>query len=502
MRNLKRGIILSGMIITAIAAACLGQQLEIHHIDVGQGDSTLIVGANGKTILIDAGDRYKGVNEVIPYLEELGVKRLDFVIASHMDADHIGGLDEVLESDYIRKVKKVLDNGSSSPTDSDEFKDYLKAVQQRVGARTTIKPGRKFKLGDGASATCIYSNGKSIRGGKIQVTDENDKSVCLLIDYDFFSYFIGGDIGGGGTGHEDVESFVAPKVGDVDVLRVNHHGSSSSSNAFFLDTLSPEAAIISVGENPKTWSHPTEDVLDRLYGRNIDVMQTGAGHNPGGKVMGDVVVIVKRGKKYWIDGSVRTKDKYIRKNNCAPVADFTFNIDGKTVTLDASPGADDGKIKHYFWNFGDGETDSGKKMSSPAHTYSKQGKYDVFLSVLDNFGISGVTTRTIAVGEKEQKSISVSAFADPANPKRYSHVKIHVTVKDQSGNPLGNASVKTVAHYKTTDTTKHGTTSGDGKCVIDYYIAGATAGFKVWVDVAVTYKEMKAYAGTSFTPRD
>ena len=120
--------------------------------------------------------------------------------------------------------------------------------------------------------------------------------------------------------------------------------------------------------------------------------------------------------------------------------------------------------------------------------------------MLDRFGIAGIVSRVVRDGNGDGDEIEVQAQADPANPKRYSNVTIRVTVTDGSGRPVAGASVTTVAHYKTTDTTKHGTSGADGKCNIVYYISGATAGYRVFVDVTAQKGGKTDTATTSFVP--
>ena len=228
MRNLITRV---ALVLLVSVAAAPGQVLEIHHLDVGQGDATLVIGPNKTVMLIDGGDTGKGVDVILPYLGRKGIEAVDYIVATHMHADHIGGLDEVMAGGF--DIGAVLDNGSSSSSAS--YADYVAAAAAYAASRRTMAVGEVIDLGKGATATCVYRNGQGV-GGEFSVDEENDKSVCLLIDYDNFQYFIGGDIGGGNKGYSDVESFVAPDVGDVDVLRVNHHSSSSSSNETFLGT--------------------------------------------------------------------------------------------------------------------------------------------------------------------------------------------------------------------------------------------------------------------------
>ena len=475
-----------------VAGFLHAQNLEIHHINVGQGDCTLVIGPDGSTILIDAGNNGKGVSVVIPYLQKLSIDEIDYLIATHMHADHIGGLDEVLQS--VIQVHHVYDNGSSATTSS--YNDYVSASDTYADGRNYFQPGMTVQLGDGAYAKCICSDGKTVTGS-MSLTNENDKSVVLFIDFDNFQYVIGGDLGGGGSSQANVESFIAPLVGDVDVLRVNHHGSTSSTNTTYLNTITPEVAIISVGDN--SYGHPTQAVLNSLYNKNIDVLQTGAGENPSGKVLGHIVIIVSKGKKYKINNVKRFKDERIRDKNKAPDAGFTYTVSAKKVSFDATSSWDDKKIKYYYWNFGDGKTFAGSKAKRQSHTYQNYGQFNVSLSVSDKYGITDTIYKTVAV--TRSAGIKVTASASPLTPEQFSLVKINVSAKTELGLPIKGATVKTVAHYKTTDTTKTGTTDSNGEAVINYSIGNATPGYKVWVDVTVSYQGNTATTMTSFTPK-
>lgn len=217
--------------------------LFIHHIDVGQGDATLIISPTRRTLLIDGGNNGEGRANVLPLLDRLGITKLDFVVATHYDADHIGGLDEVIER-LTGGVGTVYDRGDVGRVpDTDTFKDYLRAAG---GKRRTIEPGTTINLGRDISIICVAVNGQ-VKGGRhlpLGRDAENDASVAIRLRFGSFDYFAGGDLTGGGRSGTkrttDVESVVAPVVGDVDVLKVSHHGSTTSSNETFLRTLKPE----------------------------------------------------------------------------------------------------------------------------------------------------------------------------------------------------------------------------------------------------------------------
>lgn len=142
---------------------------------------------------------------------------------------------------------------------SQAFTQYTTAVGAK---RTTITLNQQIGLGGGAVLTCVAVNGQTNQGN-ISMTGENDRSIALVLRFGTLDYFIASDLTGGGSSTADVESRIAADVGDVDVLHVSHHGSSTSTNQTFVNTLKPEHAVISCGDG-NSYGHPTQSVLDRL----------------------------------------------------------------------------------------------------------------------------------------------------------------------------------------------------------------------------------------------
>jgi beta-lactamase superfamily II metal-dependent hydrolase len=289
-----------------IPLVALGQgDLEIHCLSVGQGDCTLIISPTGGTLLFDAGNNGKGNSTVIPYMQSLGLTALDYVSCSHYHADHIGGLDEVVNNigrDSVRVA--ALDRGWSYTTAT--YNSYAAAVGPK---RTTILDGQVIDLGGGVTVTCCAVNGNGQLSPPFAGSDdENDYCVALLVEYGDFEFFVAGDLSGVNSSYyTDIESSVCLEVGDIDVYRVDHHGSSSNSNNNLVSTLQAEAAIISVGSN--SYGHPTQTVLNRLVSHGSYIYQTGAGSGgtipPGeGEVVGGHVVIVVSAGQYTVDGDV------------------------------------------------------------------------------------------------------------------------------------------------------------------------------------------------------
>ena len=299
----------------------LGQQLNlnIYHIDVGQGDATLIISPTGRTVLIDGGNRGKGDSAVVPLLRSLGITKIDYVVASHYDADHIGGLDEVVRG--IRRIgQTAYDRGEVNLANrTREYREYVAAIGRK---RRTIAIGTKLDLGPQVELECVAVNGNvkdRARPPMPEPVGENDQSIAFRLRYGRFDYFTGGDLTGGGRSGlkttSDVETVVAGVVGDVDVLRINHHGSNTSSNKQFLEALKPETAIISVGTGGVNvrYRHPTRQVLNRLHRvPGLEkVFQTSRGNTAGGlrqrdleriEITNQTIHLSTDGARYLING--------------------------------------------------------------------------------------------------------------------------------------------------------------------------------------------------------
>ncbi|MBI2619069.1 MAG: T9SS type A sorting domain-containing protein [Ignavibacteriales bacterium] len=329
MNSIKahRSVLLSLAAVLLLPFFIFGQNLEIHYINVQQGGSTLIKGPNGKVILYDGGDETKGTNEVVPYLQSLGITtatKLDYMIASHLDLDHYGGLTEAINSGY--DALKVYYNGSNKTnTPIEEFK--AAAATTSSGGVIAMQLGEIIDLGNGAKATCVAVNGFVAGVGLINGAhdNENDRSIALLVQYGSFDYLICGDLGGGdddnsctgrSTGQVNVETPLVNAImpgganplltsNGVEISHVNHHGSESSTNKDYMNLLTPTVAIISVGAGQgATWHHPRKDVVEKvllaqascitaspaLVLQTEEGQPTGSGTSFAGYCVGDVII--------------------------------------------------------------------------------------------------------------------------------------------------------------------------------------------------------------------
>src|SRR5436309_1092640 len=260
------------------------QQLEIHYIDVGWGGSVLVKGPDGTTVLLEAGNTGMGTNYVVPYLKSIGVQPangFDYMIGGHQHCDHIGGLDEVINAGYNVHIKQYNNGSSYASTCVDQWN--AAAATTTAGAPVAMPVGTVIQLGNGATLTCIARNGSIIGGGSVAVTDENDRSIALLIQYGGFDYLWASDLGGGSdsctgrsTAQLNVETSVIQAIspggasplisaGGIDVLHVNHHGSESSTNPDYFNMADPAVAIIGVGDGESSgWDLPRIDVVEHV----------------------------------------------------------------------------------------------------------------------------------------------------------------------------------------------------------------------------------------------
>jgi competence protein ComEC len=235
--------------------------LTVHFLDVGQGDAAVLRTPAGRFVLIDGGprtpERDAGRRVVVPFLRRGGAERLAVVVATHAHADHVGGLPAVLEA---LPVDLVFEPGE--PLGEAPYLEFL-AATETAGARwRAARTGDRFEL-DGVRFAVLSPDS----AWAAQTTDPNEESVVLLVEYGRARLLFTGDAG------LPVEWRLAGRVGDVDLLKVGHHGSHSATSEAWLDELRPEEAVISVGARNR-YGHPAPEVVARLEARGIPVYRT------------------------------------------------------------------------------------------------------------------------------------------------------------------------------------------------------------------------------------
>ena len=271
-------------LVALVALPLAAQNLEIHYIDVGWGGSVLVKGPTGITVLLEGGNTGMGTTYVVPYLKSIGVQPangLDYIIGGHQHCDHTGGLDEVINAGYNVHIKQYYNGSSYASSCVDQWN--AAAAGTTAGVPIAMPVGTIIDLGNGATMTCVARNGSIIGGGSVAVTDENDRSIALLIKYGGFDYLWASDLGGGSdactgrsTAQLDVETSVITAIspggahplisaGGIDLMHVNHHGSESSTNPTYFSMAKPAVAIIGVGDGETSgWDLPRTKVVDSV----------------------------------------------------------------------------------------------------------------------------------------------------------------------------------------------------------------------------------------------
>jgi beta-lactamase superfamily II metal-dependent hydrolase len=229
-------------------------------LDVGQGDAAVVIAPSGCAALLDGGPTGAGDAVIKPALAALGVTSLDFAIASHYHADHIGGIDEVDAGTGAVPITAVYDRGGSYSTAT-----YSSYASHFSGRRNTLALGETVTLcGEVALRTV------AVNGNGTSTTNENGLSVAVVVSYGAFDALVGGDLTGASP---NIESLIAPSVGEVELYKVHHHGSSSSSNSTLLGAMLPTVSVIPVGAD-NTYGHPAPATVERLLGVGTEIWQT------------------------------------------------------------------------------------------------------------------------------------------------------------------------------------------------------------------------------------
>ncbi len=221
---------------------------QVHYIDVGQGDCSLIV-CDGKTLLIDAGENGHET-EVINYLRSMGVVKLDYIIATHQHSDHIGGLPEVIEEFGMANLIMPRLTQEQTPTNS-TYTAFLEAIKGSGAKVIASKAGASYSLG-----TAKFEIFGPVTN---DVESLNSMSVVTKVTYGENSFLFTGDA----ETDEEREIIETGANLDSDVLKVGHHGSKTSSCTDFLDAVSPEICVILCGAD-NDYGHPHKNITKRI----------------------------------------------------------------------------------------------------------------------------------------------------------------------------------------------------------------------------------------------
>ena len=233
-----------------------GNGLTVHFIDVGQADCALLE-CDGKYMIIDGGNVEDG-QLVVSYLKQMGVETIDRVVCSHAHEDHVGGLPAVLSVFDAGKVYAPV-----TQYDTKVFRNFVEKAENRAGEITVPAPGDQFTLG---SATC------TVLGPVKEYDDPNDTSIVLKITYGESDFLFTGDMEV--TAENDmIDHWGEGFDWNVEVLKVGHHGSDTSSGYRFVYETDPDYGVISVGEDNE-YGHPHEEPLSRLKDAGLLIFRT------------------------------------------------------------------------------------------------------------------------------------------------------------------------------------------------------------------------------------
>lgn len=235
----------------------LNNNLIIHYIDVGQGDCILIQ-VNNKNLLIDSGPSTSR-KSLLKYLNKIGVKKFDYIIATHPHEDHIGNMDTIIKRFDVENFY-----APKATTPSITFENMISAlVDKNLKINILKKESKNINLGKNTSIQ-IFSPEENMASDNL-----NNYSPIIKINFLDTSFLFTGDA------EMSIEQQVLSENPDLkcDILKVGHHGSSTSTSSKFLTSANPSIAIISVGKN-NTYGHPSLETLDLLDSMNIRTIRT------------------------------------------------------------------------------------------------------------------------------------------------------------------------------------------------------------------------------------
>ncbi len=230
-------------------------EIQVHVLDVGNADA-IVLFCDGRAMLIDAGE-YNDGEQVAQFLKEYDVAHLDYVVATHPDADHIGGMQEVLRHVTVGEyLTPLIPKGQEPQTQS--YKELTAYLTERRIKVTHPSVGMVRTLG-----TARFT----VLSAAIQPEDMNDRSLVCRVEYRENRFLFMGDAG------REVDTRLAAADADADFLKVAHHGGNDATSAAFLNKVTPSVAVISCGVD-NTYNHPHEEVLDRLANHTSAVYRT------------------------------------------------------------------------------------------------------------------------------------------------------------------------------------------------------------------------------------
>ena len=275
-------IILFVFILVNLLNNFVPKSLKIYFIDVGQGDSTLIQTPYGRNILIDGGGSEFGTydigeNILLPYLLDRRINKLDYIVISHFDSDHVKGVFKVIEE---LEVSNIIISRQGEV--SENFKEFQKIVSDKNVNIIIVKKGDYITIDRLSYIEILFPEDKLINENILN----NNSIVMKFVSGDFDMLFTG-----------DIEKIAEDRLIELykntnklkaDILKVAHHGSKTSSTEEFIELVKPEIGLIGVGKN-NNFGHPNEEITERLKNNNIQIYRTDE--------CGEIIIVKKNKKK-------------------------------------------------------------------------------------------------------------------------------------------------------------------------------------------------------------
>ena len=274
------------IVLTSNLVIKLKKDLKIYFIDVGQGDSCLIVTQTNKKILIDGGGSEFGSFDVgektlLPYLLDRKIKKLDYVLISHFDSDHVGGILTLMEKIQIEKII-ICKQGEVS----ENYKKFLKILKSKKIKVQIVKAKDKISIDKDTFFYILHPANELIKDNIL-----NNNSIVTKLYYRNFSILFTGDIEEIAE-KELIKKYESSSILRSTVLKVGHHGSKTSSTKELLEKVKPKIALIGVGEN-NNFGHPNSEVLNRLNSLNCKIYRT--------DLNGEIVLTIDKNSKVYVN---------------------------------------------------------------------------------------------------------------------------------------------------------------------------------------------------------
>lgn len=331
---------------------------EIYFLDVGQGDASVIL-CDGDAMLIDGGIPSNS-SMIYSFLQSHSINYLDYIVATHPDADHIGGLSGALN--YAKVGTAYCTIGTH---DSEAFSDFVSYLEKQDVSITVPEAGDYFDLGS-AKVTILHP--------EHGISYSDNTSIVLRIEYGETTFLF--------TGDAEIEDEEALLFKDAQlystVLKVGHHGSSSSTTEPFLNAVCPSYAVISVGGN-NSYGHPTQEVLSRLQAAGAQVLRTDMHGN---------IHCTSNGKEVTFDVEKnRSIDSFIAAGGYANMlADAANNSTEQEIhSDDEQPPDTDGSVGDYVVNTNTGKfhypSCSSADQIKPTNRWDYNGIRDELISM-------------------------------------------------------------------------------------------------------------------------